>query len=479
VTVSLLQACDDPALFGVQPWPRQREILAQIDSGDYREIVLALGRRSGKNLMAALVGLHDAAFRDLSRYLRRGERRHVVCVAANREQAGLTLQFVRELVKGSPLLRECVEGDAEDALTIRQPQTGAIVTVKTIPCSSRTGRGLAISTLIFDEMAHWLADGEGPAVADRVYRAMTPSVAQFREHARVLAISTPWGKTGTFAKLFDRTDAGEVADALAVQAPTWEMNPTLPQSFFDAEKAKDPESFAGEYGAEFLTSGGAYLNYERIQAVIDRGRFELHAGETDGPVAALDAGFVRDASALVIVGHDRNDGDRLRLVLARQWKPDRGELGFTALLDEVVGICREHGARRVIVDQFCSVPIREYLRRAGLLPEEMTMTAQSKSRVYGSLKSRIYSGTVELYPHDGLIAELGRIEAHYVSGGVSIRSPRVGGSHGDIAQALAVAIHALDGRRGGIVSSHVPRGRIDDRNPFAVGGRLFGQRAAA
>jgi hypothetical protein len=61
VTVSLLQACDDPALFGVEPWPRQREILAQIDSGDYREIVLALGRRSGKNLMAALVGLHDVA----------------------------------------------------------------------------------------------------------------------------------------------------------------------------------------------------------------------------------------------------------------------------------------------------------------------------------------------------------------------------------------------------------------------------------
>jgi phage terminase large subunit-like protein len=189
--IGLLDACDDRDLFGVELWPRQRKILEQIDSGAYREVVLALGRRSGKNLMAALAAVHDAAFRDLRRYLRKGERRYIVVVAAGREQSGLTLQFVRELVGGSELLSECVESDTEESITIRQPHTDALVVIKTIPCSARTGRGLAISTLVFDEMAHWLTDGEGPAVADRVYRALSPSVAQFQAEARIIAISTP------------------------------------------------------------------------------------------------------------------------------------------------------------------------------------------------------------------------------------------------------------------------------------------------
>jgi hypothetical protein len=70
--VSLLEAA---RLFGVTPYPAQAEILREIDSGRYREIILCLGRRSGKNLMAAIIALHDALFRDLRRHTRRRERR--------------------------------------------------------------------------------------------------------------------------------------------------------------------------------------------------------------------------------------------------------------------------------------------------------------------------------------------------------------------------------------------------------------------
>src|SRR5213592_3466448 len=98
----LLEAADDRRLLGLSLWPAQRRILGEIDSGGYREIVLALGRRSGKSLMAAVVAVHDAAFRDLGRYLRRRERRYVVVVGASREQAGGTLRFCRELLDGSP-----------------------------------------------------------------------------------------------------------------------------------------------------------------------------------------------------------------------------------------------------------------------------------------------------------------------------------------------------------------------------------------
>jgi hypothetical protein len=294
--VGLLEACDDSDLLAVTLWPKQREIIALIDSGRYREVVLALGRRSGKNFIGALVAVHDAAFRDLSGYLRAGETRYVLAVAANREQAGITLQFVRELINASPLLRGTVRADTEDAIEIRQPHTGATVVIKTMPCSARTGRGLAVSTLVLDELAHFQTDSEGPAAAKRVYQAVAPSVAQFQGEGRILALSTPWGRSDTnlFWRLFERASTGAHPDMLAVQAPTWEMNPTLPEAFFDAERAKDPEMFRGEFGAEFLASGGAFLDFARIEAAVDEDRFELPPGAVAEPVAALDVAFVRD-----------------------------------------------------------------------------------------------------------------------------------------------------------------------------------------
>jgi hypothetical protein len=443
--VGLLEACRDPSLIGVTPWPRQAEILAQIDSGMYREIVLALGRRSGKSLMAAVVGLHDAAFRDLTAYLRPGERRHVIVVAASREQAGVILQYVRELVAGSLLLREAVESDVEDAVTIRQPATGAIVAIRTLPCSSRAGRGHAISTLICDELAFWISEGEGPAIADRVYGSLTPSLAQFQAAGRIICISTPWGLSNLFAKLFERATSGQHPDMLAVTAPTWEMNPTLTQAFFDSERAKDPELFRGEYGAEFLASGAMFLDYERVMAAVDCDRFELPPGEVIAPIAAFDASFARDPAALAIVGRVRDVRNRLRLALVRYWRPTEGELGFTALLEEVARICLDHGVHRIVVDQFCSVPVREFLRGRGVFAEERTMSATSKTAIFGALKSRLYSGGLELYGHAELLSELGRVEAHYGTGGGTIRLPRTGNSHCDMAMAVAMAVAEFAG----------------------------------
>lgn len=59
---SLVAACDDGRLFGFPLWPRQRALLAAIEHGP-RMHVLALGRRSGKTTMAALVGLWDCLLR--------------------------------------------------------------------------------------------------------------------------------------------------------------------------------------------------------------------------------------------------------------------------------------------------------------------------------------------------------------------------------------------------------------------------------
>ncbi len=71
------------------------------------------------------------------------------------------------------------------------------------------------------------------------------------------------------------------------------------------------------------------------------------------------------------------------------------------------------------------------------------MTLPSKTAIYTALKAKLYAGDLELRDHPDLIAELERIEVAYSAGMQSIRIPRLGGSHGDLAQACALAVAEL------------------------------------
>src|SRR5207237_7740151 len=109
-----------------------------------------------------------------------------------------------------------------------------------------------------------------------------------------------------------------------------------------------------------------------------RRRRELRPGEVFSPVAAIDLGFVRDSTALAIVGRDKKRPDRLRLVLARSWKPELGPLGFGPTLDEIADLCVEHGVSRVFTDQHAAVSAVEHLARRGLQAYAVAATALLK-----------------------------------------------------------------------------------------------------
>ncbi len=57
------------------------------------------------------------------------------------------------------------------------------------------------------------------------------------------------------------------------------------------------------------------------------------------------------------------------------------------------------------------------------------------------MRARLNLGQLELYPDEQLLAELGRLRTRYTAGSSSVVNPRVGGSHGDLAQALALAVY--------------------------------------
>jgi phage FluMu gp28-like protein len=333
--------------------------------------------------------------------------------------------------------------------------------ISAFPCSSRGARGWPISTLLMDEAAFFLTETEGPQVADRVFNALVPATAQFGDAARIIVSSTPWGQDGLFAQLYQQARSGELTDAAAHHATTAEVNPTIDAEFLAREQARDPDNFKSEYEAEFVGSGAAYLDPDRIDGAVADGRGELRPEDAVSWIAGIDPAFSSDPFGLAIVGRDPADRRRLLLGCARAWTPARRKPASLeesrqiedSLLGEVARTCQRFNAR-VVTDQYKSAGVTDRLRRFGLSVRTEPMTAPSKDAAFGFLKGRLYDGSLELYEQPDLLAELRRLRVRYTAGRSSIVNPRVGRSHGDLAQGLALAVFEHD--RHGLGGSKIP-----------------------
>ncbi len=395
--------------------------------------VLALGRRSGKTAMSALVALWDCLLRpELDQMVRPGETRYAVCVATNHSQSRLLVNAARATVESSPGLSPLIAGSTENELRFLLP-SGARTALRAFPCSSRGGRGWPVSCLVLDEAAHFHADSDGHQTLDRVFSALVPATAQFGELARVIVGSTPYGSENLFADLYAKAVSGEMRDARAHHATTAEMNPTITPEFLSQEAERDPDHFPSEYLAEFATSGDSYLDFDRI-TISDHRTLPPDAGTNW--IVGLDPAFSKDDFGIAVVGCERTDPRRLLIGHVEAIPPS----GFTGAVDEVARIAERYGAGRVITDQYSATALTERLRWEGLNVHTHVMTGQSKTQVFSELRARLYDGTLEIPNDAALIAELRRLRAKFSGSGASVEAPRVGGSHGDRAAALSLAV---------------------------------------
>lgn len=485
--VTVIAAADDPQLLGFPLWPCQRELLASLETGPSLH-VWALGRRSGKTTIGAAAGVVNALFRpDLDALVRRGERRYVVSIANSQRQARLFVRAALSLVESSPLLRDEIEQATADELVFRNG-----VTLAAFPCTARGIRGLPVSFLFLDELAHFVDDteGAGPQVAEHVFRAATPSVAQFGELGRIVCSSTPWGADGLFAELYRKATSGELEHALAQHASSAEMNPTLSSEWLAQQRViLGEEEFAAEYLADFTAGGSAYFEDTAIdEAVSDRGEI---APETSGYrrfVAGLDPAFGGgDSFGLAIVCESMAEAGRIELAYANAWKPKRARRGRTLeetraiedeLLLEIAEVCRRYNARG-ITDQHKAAGVVDRLRRLGVACRTEAMTERTKTDVFRELRARLNAAELGLYPQPQLLAELRRVRSRFQAHRASVFIPRVGGSHGDIAQALALAAWEFRGGRGSGASAGVGTLESDGNRSPAELLALRRERAAA
>lgn len=294
---------------------------------------------------------------------------------------------------------------------------------------------------------------DGDATAAEVWKALHPSTAQFGDGARVIVSSTPFGDAGFFAETFEQARSGALVGAVAARHSTAEVNPTIPAAMLEAERARDPESFAEEFEAAFLGSGAAFFDFDRFSTVA---RDPAEPEEGTAWVAGLDPAFSRDPFGLALLGRDAVAPGRLIMGPVLGLLPGRPEPSGAeraAITERLLGQVKEECCRyraQAFTDQHENIAVVERLTRAAVPVHVLAMTQGSKTEIYSALRAVLYDGTLELRTDDRLLSELRRVRTRTTGAARAVVTPRVAGSHGDRAQALALAVWGLTKYGGGV-----------------------------
>src|SRR6266566_6816053 len=118
----------------------------------FREAWVIAGRRAGKSLIAALVAVFLACFRDYSAFLKPGEVGTVMVIAADRRQARTILRYIRGFF-GLPILKPLVVNETQESIEL---STRIVIEVAT--CSFRSVRGYTLVAVLADEVAFWRSE---------------------------------------------------------------------------------------------------------------------------------------------------------------------------------------------------------------------------------------------------------------------------------------------------------------------------------
>ncbi len=432
-SIGLVKAATDPKLLGGDAtlFPKQLEILRAIESTPLG--VLALGRRSGKTLLAAKVALHHCLLRpDLDRF---AKLRYALVVAARQDQANELLRVAGEIVNASPMLQACMYAETATELRFRT-LGGAKTTLRAVPTSTSATRGMAASIVILDEVAHFEA-------AREVFQAVAPSIATFGAAGQILLVSTPYGTEGLFAEMFDGVSSGALP-GYAFQAPSADVNPMVTSEFLSGEQLRlGHGAYATEYLAEFVASGGDY--FEHVEATADG---PARPDEGSGWVAGLDFASKQDPCALAIVGRSNLMPGKLLHGLTKRWVPKSAHTFETVrrrqddLLAAIAEECQAFGVHTIVCDQHMAYEIQARMSSAyGLRVVPNPMSAVSQTEVFRELRAALLMDRLALYNDPQLIAELRAVRTDMRVGRSEVSLPRTLGGHCDIAQALALAVH--------------------------------------
>ena len=265
------------------------------------EFTAVAARRTGKDSFVSAVAAHKAATFDQQHRLRPGERAQVLCLACDRDQAKIVLNYIRSYFRDIPALAAMVEHETKDGFALNN-----LVDITVATNSFRAVRGKPILLVILDEAA--FMSSETSANPDtELYAALRPGMLTI-PGSRMIIISSPYRKAGLLWDRYRKYFGTNDNNTLVIQSDLRTLNPTISQAQIDAETEEDPASAVSEIQGRFRDDIGAFLSIELIESAVDKGvmvrapqkGFAYHCG-VDPSGGVLD-------SFVTAISHAEKDG---------------------------------------------------------------------------------------------------------------------------------------------------------------------------
>jgi hypothetical protein len=390
-----------------------------------KEVWIVAGRRAGKDSIASVVMGHAAAFfADIER-LRPGERALCMCLACDREQAGIVLNYSKSFFEHiDPLQR----------MIVRETKTGFElcngVEVAVATNSYRATRGRTILLGILDECAFY-RDETSTNPDLELYAALKPGLATL-PGSMLIAISSPYRRTGLLYNKFKKHFGRDDDEVLVIRAPSIMLNPTLDASIIAKALEDDPAAARAEWLAEFRADIEGFVSQEVVDAVTVAGRFELPPTSDVSYAGFCDPSGGSADSMTLAIAHRGKDG-RAVLDVVRERRPPFSPDDVVA---EFAAVLKSYGVSKVQGDRYGGEWPAERFRVHGITYEP---AEKSKSDLYGELLPVLNSGRCELLDHARLMAQLLGLERRTSRSGKDSIDHGPGG-HDDISNVCAGAV---------------------------------------
>ena len=402
----------------------------------FEELVLVLGRRSGKSFLVSAMALYEL-YRLISmghpqaRYgLMEFDEVVLLNVARNEEQAKKAIfSKIKQTVLASPFfapyigkdteleMRFYTEHDREENVRRKEQNINLFAGSLVLRCGSSNASGLVgltCWTIIMDEVAAMAGDNPESGVDYALYDDLKPSLATFGKDGKMMLLSNPKGPLGLLYDLHENRQ--EDPTTLVMRLPTWLTNPNIDKEWLDGQKKKDPQEFQMQYGAEFGASSSdpMFVNedienmFKSMSMVPRKERAEGHFEY----FCHLDPARTSDYYALVIahteimygtLGPDHTPLKRVVVDHVHFWNPmtKNQPVKEKEVEDYVIDLHKRFRFKQVSIDQWNSQSSVIKLQSFGIPIVERQFNKEYKEKIYTELSQLIRDARIDIYDLSG------------------------------------------------------------------------------
>jgi len=216
--------CTSPYFLNIKPYPKQAEVLREFYSGNYNELVLVCGMRSGKSTLMCLFAIYETFLFLMNNYRDQYNIPHFTPVfglmaAAKQKQATVILfATYTGLLHNSPFFDQITYVVRKDHVTFPEQNFH----IRAVCSTAATEVGRTAKFVVLDEVGRMeLTVGRRSGL--ELYRALTKSTRTFKKDGHRFCCGSPTRPDDLLMTLYKRDDP----HTLRCRYTTWEFNPHI------------------------------------------------------------------------------------------------------------------------------------------------------------------------------------------------------------------------------------------------------------